>query len=102
MKEQVYWHLLEPRLDEPRRYDFDRYTRRLAEISEELGLPFIDLTEPLRAHARNGRQLYFPVDCHWNADGNELVAAILREALTERGLIPADGPSSDAVRAALR
>lgn len=42
---------------------------------DDQGIPWLDLTEPFRAHvARTGELLYFPVDTHWNPAGHRLAA----------------------------
>jgi hypothetical protein len=50
----------------------------------ELGIPYVDLTEPLRTAAREAlarhQLLYFRGDTHWNADGIDVAAQIIADA----------------------
>jgi len=54
------------------------YAKELAGIARDLAVPFVDLTEPLRAKARqeafNGAFLYWRDDTHWNPAGIALAA----------------------------
>lgn len=43
------------------------------------GIAFLDLTAPLEAEVRAGRQVYFADDSHWNAAGHETAARALAE-----------------------
>jgi len=86
-KEQVYWDRLlaqEPKL---KQLDVDRPYRLLADFCSVHGIPSVDLTEPLRAHARAGEQLYFSIDAHWNPHGNDVAAGIVFDALKGQGVL---------------
>ena len=41
------------------------------------GIPFLDLTDDLRARLARGANVYFPDDSHWNAAGHETAATAL-------------------------
>jgi hypothetical protein len=60
--------------------------RRLQEISDELGVTYIDLLPEFRHNASAGKA-YFLADRHWNAAGHALAASRISEALLTR--IPA-------------
>ena len=47
------------------------------DITRRAGIPMIDLAPPLRAAARRGAALIFPVDAHWTPAGHRLAADIL-------------------------
>ena len=73
----------------------------MARLCRELGLECVDVLPEFRRRTEAGERLYFPLDSHWNARGNELAAeALLRTpalaALREPGatLRPrgSDGP----------
>lgn len=56
----------------------------LARRCRELGLPFLDLTQAMRAAARTARErelLYFPSNLHLSQAGHRVVAAALRDFL---------------------
>jgi hypothetical protein len=61
-------------------YDFDLPQRRLAAITDELGLARVDVLEQLRARTEGGERLYVPLDSHWNADGHQLAVEALLES----------------------
>lgn len=49
----------------------------LAESCAAAHIPFVDLSEPMRAAAAAGGLLYAPEDSHWSAAGHEFVADVL-------------------------
>ncbi len=53
----------------------------------------LDLTPAFLEHAAAGEALYFPIDGHWNEQGNRLAASLMCEYLTAEGLIPPDVPA---------
>ena len=86
-KEQVYADQYRQAADFPAAYDMDRLVEPLRQFCAETGLHCLDLTEPLRAEARQNRQLYFPVDIHWNAVGQAFVAEVVADYLRREGLM---------------
>ena len=56
--------------------------RRIRRISDELAIPLVDLTEPLRAH---GGTRLFSDYVHLKGEGNDVVADQLEAFLVERG-----------------
>jgi hypothetical protein len=55
-------------------YAVGQLNRLAAELTAELGLPFLDLYDTFRAdYAAHGERLEFPYDWHWNVRGNRLV-----------------------------
>lgn len=61
---------------------------------EELSLPYLDLTPPLRQAAERGERLYFHTDGHPNARGYAVIARVVAEHLRRPGL--AHRPRGDA------
>jgi lysophospholipase L1-like esterase len=59
----------------------------MRDFCAEEGIPFLDLTDALRARLNAGSNVYFPDDSHWNAAGHETAATTLAEWL---GGQPAD------------
>jgi hypothetical protein len=57
--------------------------RSFAERLRGAGFPVVDLLEPLREEGRR-RMLHFPIDGHWNRDGNDFVASIIATAVASR------------------
>ncbi len=60
-------------------WDLDLPVRRMAEICERNGIPFLDLEPRFREEVAAGRVLHWPFDGHWNLDGNELGAELLAD-----------------------
>lgn len=59
----------------------------MAGAAEEAGVPWVDMTQELRA--RDDRQeLYFVRDGHWTAAGHRAVAEVLANRLEELGVLP--------------
>jgi hypothetical protein len=52
---------------------------------EEANIPLIDPTAALQSEVESGRNMYFPDDAHWNADGQELAAETVADFLKTRG-----------------
>ena len=50
------------------------------------GIPFLDLTPDLQAHARDAAPLFYQIDGHPNADGYRLIARVVADHLKEFGL----------------
>lgn len=66
-------------------YDVDRAQRLLAEICDELAVPFVDLLPESRARAEE-QTLYLERDTHWNPRGNRMAAEVLADYLIENVL----------------
>jgi hypothetical protein len=54
---------------------------------ERESIPFVDLTEPLRASARAGAVPWFPADTHWNSVGHAVAADALADAEAVRAWV---------------
>ena len=87
-KEEVYWHLLAPRLDDPEGMHMLEPSRRLAEFCRQEGIPYLDLQDRMAAAAQQGQVLYLTYDAHWNPAGHALAAEILNAFLKEQDLLP--------------
>lgn len=87
-KEQVYRDRFQQVASLPADYNVDQLVQPLLDYCVQAQLHCIDLTEPFRDQARQGRQLYFPVDIHWNAAGHRLVAQVVKRYLDETGRLP--------------
>ena len=59
----------------------------VAGLCAERGIAFLDLTPALEAEVESGRNVYFPDDAHWNADGHDVAAAALADLLRARDLV---------------
>jgi hypothetical protein len=72
-------------------YDREKPNRLLGELCARHGIPYLDLTPAFRQHvAAGGPYPYFPVNAHFNVEGNRLAAQLIYEYLVEQGLLPAD------------
>ena len=67
-------------------FDLDKPQQLIEEIREELGVPVIDLRHALR-NAREGPDLYYRNDIHWNAAGHDVAAREIVRQLTDLKLL---------------
>jgi lysophospholipase L1-like esterase len=72
-KEEVYL----PVLDEP----VPPAVAPFVAAFDAAGIPYLDLTPPLQAHARRGERLFFEVDGHPNEAGYRLIAEVVLDYL---------------------
>ncbi|MCK6556267.1 hypothetical protein L6Q96_17055 [Candidatus Binatia bacterium] len=63
---------------------------RMATWSAAAGVPFLDLTAPLRRAAERGDLVYFPDDGHWNPAGIVVAADALSAWICRSGVLPSD------------
>ena len=63
----------------------------LVDFGKKNNIPVLDLLPEFREHAKNGEQLYFKNDCHWNTNGHKLAAELIYDKLIEEQLIPLGG-----------
>lgn len=68
--------------------NLDQLTEPLRRFCAAERLHCLDLTPALRAEAQQGKQLYFPIDIHWNAAGHQVVAREVENYLQQENLIP--------------
>jgi hypothetical protein len=73
------WKQTKRRYAMDEQWDIHLPERRLAEMCDRLGIPFISPTPRFRERAQRGEILYFMQDGHWNASGHRLVAEILSQ-----------------------
>ena len=83
---EVYWESIKTRNRLPDVLDIDRLRRTVVEYCGARKLACFDLTPALKQEARQGKELYFPIDGHWNKQGNRLVAEALKDYLTAKGI----------------
>jgi lysophospholipase L1-like esterase len=58
--------------------------RRLEGWAEGLDVPFLDLTDSLRAAARTQRDLYWPLDGHWTPAGHHVASIAIYQWITSQ------------------
>ena len=63
----------------------------LVDFGKENNISVLDLLPEFREHAKNGEQLYFKIDGHWNANGHKLAAELIYNKLIEEKIIPLGG-----------
>lgn len=80
--DDAYWRgwVQKYRLDEEK---FDRVlpNRRLQDFCRREGIPFLDVTPPLREREKEGHRVYWVVDNHFSPEGNRTLAAALADFL---------------------
>lgn len=95
-KEQVHWDIVRQFAPGGSDYDPDLPTNTIRTFAVEHGIPYCDLSGPLREASRAGRQLYLRVSGHWNEAGNAYGAEVIERCLREQGVLPAAvAPTSD-------
>ena len=67
-------------------YRPEALTDGIEEIARETGLLLVNLFGPF--HERRDRQLYYPIDGHWNAAAQALAAQLTAERIAADGLLP--------------
>lgn len=85
---QVYWDLLTKGENFPTALQIDKLPTTLMKFCEAQRLACLDLTGPLKSEARQGKQLYFPMDGHFNEEGNRVVADAIQKFLATEGIVP--------------
>jgi lysophospholipase L1-like esterase len=83
---EISWDAIKARNRLPDSLDIDRLRRTVVEYCGARKIACLDLTPVLKHEARQGKELYFPVDGHWNQQGNRIVAEALQKFLTAKGL----------------
>ena len=83
---EVYWEQLKAQQQLADELDIDRLRRTVEEYCGQRKLTCFDLTAVLKREAQQGKQLYFPIDGHWNQAGNRIVAEALQKFLAGKGL----------------
>ncbi|MDX2156092.1 MAG: SGNH/GDSL hydrolase family protein [Hyphomicrobiaceae bacterium] len=68
-----------------------------AELTRELGLPYLDLYDTFLAdYTRHGQRLEFAYDWHWNVRANRLVGEGIARFVRDRGLLVGPRPARSA------
>ena len=83
------WNEMMLQWEEASTYDRDRPNRFLGELCARRGIAYLDLIPAFREHvAASGPYPYFPVNAHFNVEGNRLAAQVIRDHLVEQGMLP--------------
>lgn len=61
--------------------------RALFDFGKNNNIAILDLFPEFREHVKNGEQLYFKIDGHWNANGHKLAAELIYNKVIEEKLI---------------
>ena len=75
------WRWIQSRYAQDRIWNRDALIDRLSRNLAPLQVELVDPRAELRAAERSDRPAYLPLDGHWNAHGNEIVAALLAPRL---------------------
>jgi hypothetical protein len=62
-------------------WDLDQADRRMERLCQENDIPFLALEPLFRLETEKGRRLHFPVNGHWNTEGNDLAGRLVAEFL---------------------
>jgi hypothetical protein len=82
------WNQIVLHSGEASSYDRERPNRLLGELCARHGIPYLDLTSAFRQHiATGGSYPYFPVNAHFNGEGNRLAAELIYEYLVGQGFL---------------
>lgn len=78
----------------PARFDRDLPNRLVAQALEAAapGIPVLDLLPPLRRAMDSGVNPYYPMETHWNVEGNRVVAQALAEWIEANWLADTPAP----------
>ena len=88
-KEEAYWDIARRYVPAPEALDVDGLPRLLTRFLADHAIVGCDLTGELRREARRGRQLYYRVSGHFNAEGNRVTATAIARCLATRHLLDA-------------
>ncbi|MBU0617290.1 MAG: hypothetical protein KKI02_06220 [Planctomycetes bacterium] len=70
--------------------DLDKPDRRIRRLCNEDDIPFFAMEPLFRIEPEKGRRLHFPINGHWNPEGNDLAGRLMAEFLL--GLEEPPGP----------
>ena len=62
-------------------WDLDQPDRRMEQLCQENDIPFLALEPLFRLETAKGPRLHFPVNGHWNPEGNDLAGRLMAEFL---------------------
>jgi len=82
------WAQTRARYDLDERFERSAVASRVRYISGRLGVPMLDLTEPLVRADGVFTPVYYATDSHWNARGQDVAAAALADFLVSSRLVP--------------
>ena len=87
-KEEVYWEFAKEKVSNIENFveRIDRLRKTVVNYCESRKLLCLDLSPALKARARDGEILYFPIDIHWNEKGNLLVAQEIHNFLVRNNI----------------
>jgi len=88
-KEQAYFDLARRYVPTLEAADADRLSNLVTGFLKEQNIYSCDVTGDLREQGSRGRQLYYTVSGHFNAEGNAVSAASIQRCLTAGGLLRA-------------
>ncbi len=82
-KEQVYWEQWIHMVPDPDQYERFKPNRIVVQALRELDVVYYDLTQDLIA-AGQTQILYWPIDSHWNPQGNRVAARLIYDWLASQ------------------
>lgn len=87
-KELIYWGLFQAQLANPGGYDLAEPIRTLIDFCQKQKLRCLNLAPAFSDQAKNGQELYFRQDTHWNPAGHHLAAKLIADYLYRQHLQP--------------
>lgn len=88
-KEEVYWDAIKEKAKSLEAFDesIDQFRKTTMAFCQSGGLLCIDLTPALKKRATQHEVVYFPINNHWNVQGNRIVAEEIYRFLVARKLL---------------
>ena len=65
------------------KWDLDKPDKRIERLCGENDIPFLALEPLFRIETEKGSRLHFPINGHWNPEGNDLAGRLMAEFLLE-------------------
>ena|ERR1043166_154339 len=84
---EIYWDSLKEKNHLPDSLKIDRLRQTVVSYCAKQDVLCLDLTPTVKQAASQGKQVYFPIDGHWNKEGNRIVAGAIRDFLSTKAVL---------------
>ena len=86
--DQIYWTKMKNKYHlRDADYDLMLPNKKIMDVCKSAGIPAVDLTYGLKKAVAAGRDTYYFINLHWNKAGEQTVAEILSDFITEKKLL---------------